>query len=214
MSTQFIWLDGNIIPWQEASVHITTHTLHYGSGAFEGIRCYATPKGTAIFRLSDHITRLLRSCASLGVPIALTAQTLEQAVIDTINANSFTNCYIRPIIFFGSESLLLSPRNCSIHCAIIALEMNKYLGTQPVTVAISKIKRMPPDSAPLHNKINGYYVNSIFAFHDAQDRGFDEALLLDQHGTIAEGSVANIFFIMDGILTTPTAEAILPGITR
>lgn len=214
MHKKYIWLDGAIVPWQEATIHITTHTLHYGSGAFEGIRCYPTPQGPAIFRLTDHVTRLLASFATFGVTIPWTQDMLEQAIIDTVKANALDNCYIRPILFFGDESLLLSPRNLSVHCAIIILEMHKYLGTKAINVTISNIKRMHPESAPLHSKINGYYVNSILAFHDAQKRGFDEALLLDHDNKIAEGSIANIFFVIDGILKTPTSQTILPGITR
>jgi len=214
MQKKYIWLDGTIVPWQEATIHIATHTLHYGSGAFEGIRCYATPQGPAIFRLTDHTTRLLTSFASFGINVPFSQATLEQAIIDTVKINGLDNCYIRPILFFGDESLLLNPKNLSVHCAIMVLEMHKYLGTKAIKVTISNIKRMHPESAPLHSKINGYYVNSIFAFQDAQKRGFDEALLLDHDNRIAEGSVANIFFVIDGILKTPTAETILPGITR
>ena len=214
MSTPFIWLDGSLVPWKQATVHIMTHTLHYGSGAFEGIRCYSTDKGPAIFRLSDHVDRLLHSFSAFRARFPWTKAIIEQAIIDTVIANGFSDCYIRPLIFFGEESLLLSPRNLSIHCAIIALPMDKYLGKEAINVAVSPIKRIAPESVPIHNKINGFYVNSIFAFHEAQDRGFDEALLLDSVGNIAEGSVANVFFVIDGVLKTPPSDSILPGITR
>lgn len=214
MNQSVIWLDGTLVPWDQATIHIMTHTLHYGSGAFEGIRCYATENGPAIFRLSDHIDRLLHSFSCFGTKIPWTKATLEQAIIDTIKANKVDNCYIRPLIFFGSESLLLSPKNLSVHCAIITISMDKYLGKEAINVGISSIRRINPQSVPIHNKINGYYVNSIFAFHEVKDRGFDEALLLDHEGNISEGSVANIFFIIDGILKTPPPTSILPGITR
>lgn len=214
MNKSLIWLDGILIPWEQATLHIMTHTLHYGSGAFEGIRCYATHHGPAIFRLSDHVDRLLHSFSCFGTQFPWTKEAIETAIIDTVKANCLDNCYIRPIIFFGSESLILSPKNLSIHCAIIVLEMDKYLGKEAITVGISSITRIPPQAVPIHSKINGFYVNSIFAFHEVKERGFDEALLLDEQGNIAEGSVVNIFFVIDGVLITPPPTSILPGITR
>lgn len=209
-----IWLDGRIVAWEQATIHIMTHTLHYGSGAFEGIRCYKTDNGPAIFRLSDHVDRLLHSFSIFNTPFPWSKAIIEQAIIDTIKINNLQNCYIRPIIFFGSESLLLNPNNVSVHCAIIAISMDKYLGTQAINVGISSIKRIHPESMPIHNKINGFYVNSIFAFQEVKAKGFDEALLLDYENNIAEGSVANIFFVIDGILITPPLNLIFPGITR
>jgi branched-chain amino acid aminotransferase len=214
MNKLLIWLDGTLVPWEQATIHIATHTLHYGSGSFEGIRCYATENGPAIFKLSDHVDRLLRSFSCFGVAAPWTKTLLEEAIIATVQANNFSNCYIRPLIFFGSESLLLSPRNLSIHCAVVAFALDKYLGKGAIKVGISGIKRIPPESVPIHNKISGFYVNSILAFQEAQDRGFDEALLLDYEGNIAEGSVANIFFVIDGSVITPPPLSILPGITR
>lgn len=209
-----IWLDGQLVPWDQANIHVMTHTLHYGSGAFEGIRCYDTERGPAIFRLPDHIKRLLNSFACFGASIPWSQSDLEQAVISTIRANNLRNCYIRPILFFGSESILLNPMNLSVHCAVIALDMDKYLDRSGVKVGISNVLRISPNSIPVHNKLNGLYINSILAFQDVKQRGFDEALLLDQNGYIAEGSVANVFFVIDGTLVTPTTESILPGITR
>ncbi len=214
MEKSLIWLDGTFVPWQQATIHIMTHTLHYGSGAFEGIRCYETEHGPAIFRLSEHVERLLHSFSCFDVTAPWKKSELEKAIIDTVKVNNLKNCYIRPLIFFGSESLLLSPKNLTIHCAIIALDMGKYLGKEAIYVGISTVKRINPDAMPVHNKINGFYVNSIFAFHEVKNRGFDEALLLDHNGNISEGSVANIFFVIDGILKTPSSESILPGITR
>lgn len=214
MHGPIIWLDGELVPWEQATIHVATHTLHYGSGAFEGVRCYATENGPAIFRLSDHVDRLLRSFSCFGVAVPWTKAMLEEAIIATVRANNFSNCYIRPLIFFGSESLLLSPRNLSVHCAVIAFTLDKYLGKEAIKVGISKFKRISPESVPIQSKISGFYVNSILAFQEAQDRGFDEALLLDYEGTIAEGSVANIFFVIDGDVVTPPPSSILPGITR
>lgn len=214
MNQSVIWLDGTLVPWEQATIHVMTHTLHYGSGAFEGIRCYTTENGPAIFRLSDHVDRLIHSFSCFNTPLPWSKEVIEQGIIDVIKANNLSSCYIRPVLFFGSESLLLSPKKLSVHCAIIALDMGKYLGREAITVGISAIKRIDPESMPIHNKINGFYVNSIFAFHEAQEKGFDEALLLDHEGAIAEGSVANIFFVIDGVLKTPPQQSILPGITR
>jgi len=183
-------------------------------GAFEGIRCYATQKGPVIFRLGEHIDRLLHSFSSFGVAVPWNKEELEQAARETVEANQLSNCYLRPLLFFGAESILLSPRKLSVHCAIIALPLEKYLGNEPVTVALSSIPRINVGRQLIENKINGFYVNSIFAFNQAQERGFDEALLLDHEGAIAEGSVANIFFVIEGVLTTPLTGSILPGITR
>jgi len=214
MKKSLIWLDGTFVPWEHATIHVMTHTLHYGSGAFEGIRCYKTDNGPAIFRLSEHVARLRQSFSCFSVTVPWTQDILEKAIIDTIIINNLGDCYIRPLLFFGSESLLLSPKKLSVHCAIIAFDMDKYLGTHAIRVGISSIKRIHPDSMPIHNKINGFYVNSIFAFHEVSNRGFDEALLLDHNSAISEGSVANIFIVIDGILKTPTTQSILPGITR
>lgn len=149
-----------------------------------------------------------------GVKAPWHEQELQQAVIQTIKSNGFNSCYVRPIIFFGNQSLVLSPQNLSVHCAIIALPWDKYLGNEPVTVGISSFRRISSHAMPLHNKTNGLYANSILALHDVRARGFHEALLLDNNGFIAEASVANAFFVIDGILRTPPPSEILPGITR
>lgn len=214
MEKSLIWFDGKLIDWKDATIHIATHTLHYGSGAFEGMRCYDTASGPAIFRLEEHVDRLFNSFAVFGRQLPWDKTTIKQAIIETVKANRFKNCYIRPLIFFGAESLLLSPYNLSIHCAIIAWPMDKYLGKEAIRVAISPIKRIDPNSMPIQNKINGFYVNSILAFHEAQNRGWDEALLLDNMNNIAEGSVANVFLVIEGKLKTPPSTSILPGITR
>lgn len=209
-----IWLDGKLVPWEQATVHVMTHTLHYGSGVFEGVRCYKTEKGPAIFRLFDHVQRFLHSASRFNITVPWEQRVLEQAIIDTVQANDLNDCYIRPLLFFGAESLLLNPLNCSIHCAIIVLPLEKYLGTQGINVTISPFQRLSGRAVPIQSKINGYYVNSIFAHQEAKLRHFDEALLLNDEGTIAEGSVANIFFVINGALVTPPTGTILPGLTR
>lgn len=212
--SELIWLDNKLIPWKVATIHVATHTLHYGSGAFEGIRCYQTQRGPAIFRLSDHVDRLLHSFTCFNASIPWSKREIERAIIDTVKANKLSNCYIRPIIFFGDESLLINPAKSSIHCAIIAFDMEKYLGKNAINVGISSVKRIHPETVKVQSKVNGYYVNSIFACQEIKAQGFDEALLLDHENNIAEGTVANIFFVVDNKLKTPPTTAILPGITR
>lgn len=214
MTKNIVWIDGKMVPKEEAKIGITCHTLHYGSGVFEGMRCYSTENNAAVFRLHDHIKRLFKSFENFEINLPWTEKEIAQAVIDTIKINNLDDCYIRPIIFFGDESLLISPKELSLHCAIIALPMEKYLGKDPIKVGFSNIKKLAKDSMPINSKINGSYANSIFAFNDVKKRGFDDAILLDQNGNIAEGSVANIFFVKNNKIVTPTLNSILPGITR
>jgi branched-chain amino acid aminotransferase len=214
MNNSLIWFDGALVAWQDATTHVMSHTLHYGSGVFEGIRCYATARGPAIFRLSDHIDRLIKSFAHFGTALPWSKETLENAVIEVVKANGFKECYIRPLIFFGSESLALSPKNLSIHCAISAFPVATLGDAQAYTVGISSFKRLHPDCVPIASKVNGFYVNSIFASHEVHKRGFDEALLLDNQGNVSEGAVANFFIVQNGVLQTPPLGTILPGITR
>lgn len=212
--TQHIWLDGKLIPADQAHTNIATHTLHYGSGAFEGIRCYETDNRPAIFRLQDHVARLLRSFACFSVHCPFDMHEIHEAIIDTVRTNKASNCYIRPIIFFGSESLALSPDTLSVHCAITTCTLHLGLPTQTMRLAIIRRRRINGDALPLHSKLNGMYINSVLAQNDAHNEGFDDALMLDSSGAIAEASCANIFFVIDGVLVTPTDYAILPGITR
>ncbi len=213
--TKKIWLNGRFIDWQEAKIHILTHTLHYGGGVFEGIRAYKTRKGPAVFRLPEHIKRLFYSASALEMEIPFSKQELEKAVLETVKVNEVEECYIRPIVFFGYGKMGLNPKGCPVQVAIAVWPWGAYLGgKEAVRVKISKYKRIDPRSTVADAKITGHYVNSILASLEAQKTGFDEALLLDGNGYIAEGPGENIFIIKDKNIFTPPKGAILPGITR
>lgn len=209
-----IWLDGQLIDWPDAQVHILTHTLHYGGGVFEGIRCYKTAKGPAVFRLREHIERLFYSASVLEMALPFSQKQIEQAILQTIKTNEVEECYVRPLIFFG-DKMGLNPQGAPLHIAIAAWPWEAYLGGKSaVSVKISKYMRMHPSSADIKAKICGYYANSILASLEAHKENFDEALFLDYEGLVAEGPGENIFFVEQGKLLTPASDNILAGITR
>lgn len=207
-----IWLDKKNIEENESEIPLLTHSLHYGSAVFEGIRFYNTEKGPAIFRLEDHIDRLFYSASVIDLKIYEKKSEIIKAVKEVIKSNKFTDGYIRPIGYFGKK-MGLDPKTTETHIAIAAWPWGKYLSDK-VKVKISKIIRLHPKSVNVNAKISGYYVNSILATQEARKQGFDEALLLDHKGFIAEGPGENIFFIKNNILYTPKKGNILPGITR
>jgi branched-chain amino acid aminotransferase len=209
--TKYIWLNGKFVRWEKAKIHILTHALHYGSGAFEGIRCYNTKNGPAVFRLKEHIDRLYNSAKSLRMKIPFSKKEFKEAIIKLIKLNKIKECYIRPIVFYGYGKMGLNPKGIPIDCAIIVWPWGKYLKDK-VKVKISRFIRLHPKSVVSSAKICGYYVNSIFATFEAQ--GFDESLLLDYRGFVAEGPGENIFIVKNKMLYTPKLESILPGITR
>lgn len=209
-----IWLDGQLVDWADAQTHILTHTLHYGGGVFEGIRCYKTATGPAIFRLKEHIERLFYSASVLQMAVPFSQEQIEQAVLQIIKVNEVEECYVRPLIFFG-DKMGLNPQGAPLHIAIAAWPWEAYLGDKSaVSVKISKYMRMHPRSADIKAKICGYYANSILASLEAHKKGFDEALFLDYQGSVAEGPGENIFFVEQGKIITPTSDNILAGITR
>ncbi len=214
----FIWYDGEFVPWREANTHVLTHTLHYGAGVFEGVRAYQTNQGTAIFRLQDHTKRLFNSAKIIGMPISYSEQEINQAQIDVINKNNLSYGYIRPMCFYGSEGMGLRADNLKVHCIIAAWEWGSYLGEDNmkngIRVKTSSYSRHHVNVAMCKAKINGNYVNSMLALHEALYDGYDEALLLDVDGFVAEGSGENIFIIKEGILFTPELTSALDGITR
>ncbi len=214
----FIWYDGEFVPWREANTHVLTHTLHYGAGVFEGVRAYQTNQGTAIFRLQDHTKRLFNSAKIIGMPISFSEQEINQAQIDVINKNNLSYGYIRPMCFYGSEGMGLRADNLKVHCIIAAWEWGSYLGEDNmkngIRVKTSSYSRHHVNVAMCKAKINGNYVNSMLALHEALYDGYDEALLLDVDGFVAEGSGENIFIIKEGILFTPELTSALDGITR
>ena len=212
-----IWLDGRMVDWREANVHVLTHTLHYGVGVFEGVRAYNTPKGPSIFRLQDHTDRLFRSAGIVNMEIPYAKETINNAHIDVVNLNNLEESYIRPMCFYGSEGMGLRADNLKVHTMVAAWEWPSYMEPEArengIKVKVSSYKRQvrnPVASA----KVNGNYVNSIVALNEALEAGFDEALLLDEEENVAEGSGENFFIVKNGILKTPDLEASLDGITR
>ena len=212
-----IWFDGEIIDWQDANVHLLTHTLHYGLGVFEGVRAYNTPKGSSIFRLEDHTDRLFKSADTVSMNIPFSRIQLNNAHQLVIKLNNLTEAYIRPMCFYGSEGMGLRADNLAVHCMVAAWEWPSYMEPEAretgIKVKLSSYTRQvgnPVSSA----KINGNYVHSIVALNEALTEGFDEALMLDAEGNVAEGSGENIFIVKDNVLFTPDLDASLDGITR
>jgi branched-chain amino acid aminotransferase len=211
--TKYIWFNGKFLRWQQAKIHILTHALHYGSGVFEGIRCYRTKDGPAVFRLKEHIERLFNSAKFLKMKIPFSKKEIQKAILRLIKLNKTEECYIRPIVFYGYGKMGLNPKGANIDCAVILWPWGKYLKDK-VKVKISKFIRFHPQSVVSTAKVCGYYVNSIFATFDAEKDGFDESILLDHRGFVAEGPGENIFIVKNKKLLTPKLGSILPGITR
>jgi branched-chain amino acid aminotransferase len=214
----FIWFDGKMVPWREATVHVLTHTLHYGMGCFEGVRAYHTDRGAAIFALDAHTTRLLDSCKVLGMPIPWNKQQLMEAQVAAVRDNKLDSAYIRPMAFYGSEGMGLRADNLSVHCIVAAWEWGSYLGQdgleKGIRIKTSSHTRHHPNIAMTKAKANGQYINSMLALGEALKDGYDEALLLDPEGYVAEGSGENIFIVRDGVIYTPETTTALNGITR
>lgn len=213
MITKFVWMDGAFIKGEQATVPLLTHSLHYGSAVFEGIRFYETAKGPAVFRLNDHIKRLFYSAKVVGMKIPFTQKELVDAILELIEKNKLTSGYIRPIVFYGSK-MGLDPCGADVRVAIACWPWGKYLEKEVVKVKTSPYMRIHPKSSVMTSKISGHYANSILATIDAKKQGYDEALLLDYKGNIAEGPGENIFFVKGDTLVTPPAGSILPGLTR
>lgn len=212
---EYIWLNGKLVSWDKAKIHVLSHTLHYGSGVFEGIRFYETDDGqTAIFRLEDHIRRLFNSAATLEMTPQYTKKEIIHAIIETVKENKIKNGYIRPLIFYGYGKMGLKPDGAKLSVCIAVWPWNSYLGEKLIDVKTSKYIRIHPDSTDTNAKICGHYSNSLLAHLDAKNEGYDEALLLDYNNNVAEGPVENIFAVRNNILITPTADNILSGITR
>lgn len=214
----FIWSDGKLIPWREATTHVLTHSLHYGMGVFEGIRAYKTPKGTAIFRLNEHVKRLFNGTKIFQITLPYTEEQIRQAIIEVVNANQLESCYIRPLIYIGSEKLGISPKGNTIHAVIAAWLWGAYLGedglNKGIRVKTSSFTRHFVNSSLVRAKASGYYINSILANQEVTANGYDEALLLDTEGYVSEGSGENLFMVRNGIVYTPDLASCLDGITR
>lgn len=213
-----IWVDGEFVPWREANIHILTHSLHYGMGVFEGIRAYQTERGTAIFRLDDHIGRLLQSAHIMRMPIGFGADVLNRACCEAIAKNELESGYIRPICFYGSEDMGVHAAKLKTHTAIAAWAWGAYLGIEGlekgIRIRTSSFTRHHVNISMCKAKATGHYINSMLALQEAVDCGYDEALLLDNEGYVAEGTGENIFLVRNNIIYTPDLTSALEGITR
>jgi branched-chain amino acid aminotransferase len=212
-------MNGEVIRWNEANVHVSAHALHYGSGVFEGMRCYETADGPAVFRMDEHLTRLFASAEAYSMEIPYTRDEIDSAICDVILRNGYRSCYVRPLCFFGSDTLGVHPRNCPVQLAILTWPWGAYLGTEQqetgVRVTVSSWQKFGLRMMPATAKGCGQYLNSMLAVREAFSKGFDEGLLLNADGTIAEGSGENLFLVRDGrLLTNDERSSILMGITR
>ena len=212
-----IWFDGEMIDWQDANTHLLTHTLHYGLGVFEGVRAYTTQKGPSIFRLNDHTNRLYQSASTVNMDIPYSKEVISKAHEDVIKANNLDEAYIRPMCFYGSEGMGLRADNLKVHVMVAAWEWPSYMEPEArengIKVKLSSYKRQVRN--PVSNaKVNGNYVHSIVALNEALEGGFDEALMLDADGYVAEGSGENFFIVKEGVLFSPDLDSCLDGITR
>jgi branched-chain amino acid aminotransferase len=217
--TEWVWINGELVRWGDASLHLSAHAMHYGTGVFEGIRCYETADGPAVFRMDAHIDRLYASAAVYGMEIPYTRGEFADAVCETIRRNGFASCYVRPICVFGSRALGLHARACPVDVGILAWPWGALLGDDSlqagVRVTISPWVKFHSRMMPTTAKACGQYLNSILAVEEARSRGFDEALLLDAYGYLAEGPGENLFLVRDGrLLTNDERSSILLGITR
>ena len=213
-----IWMDGDLLEWSDAKIHVLTHTLHYGTGVFEGVRAYETAVGPAIFRLNDHTKRLFNSADLIGMSIPYSLEELNDAQANIVRENKLNNAYIRPMCFYGSEGMGLRADNLKVHVCIAAWDWGSYLGDDKITNGIKvKVTDFPKRSekSMLHKaKASGNYLYSMLALKDALNSGFDEALILDVDNNVNEGSGENFFMVKDDILYTPRDHTVLNGITR
>lgn len=214
-----IWFNGEIVPWEKATTHVMSHGIHYGSGVFEGIKCYKTDGGPAMFKLEEHIKRMFASAKIYNMDLPYTVEELVQACGDIVRANGIENGYIRPVAFYGYDTLGVHPRDCPIVVSIGAFDWGAYLGQEAlekgVRITISPWRKFHSSSLPTTAKANGQYINSMLAVMDAKEKGFAEGLLLNQEGTIAEGAGQNIFLVKnDTIYTNEEDSSILMGLTR
>ena len=214
-----IWMNGEFVAWEDAKVHVLTHGLHYGTGVFEGVRCYDTEIGPAVFRHLDHIDRLYKSAELYYMPIPYEREQIRQATLELIGRNGFRECYIRPIVFRGYGTMGLFPLDAPVDVTIAVWEWGSYLGDEGkqngIRAKVSSWRRISPDSLIPHAKASGQYLNSVLAKIESHKAGYEEAVLLDDKGHVCEGSGENVFVIKDGVIyTPPQTAAILDGINR
>ena len=214
----FIWQDGQLVPWREATTHVLTHSLHYGMSVFEGVRAYKTERGTAIFRLEDHTDRLFNSAHIFQMAMPYDKATINEAQKEVIRANNLESGYLRPIAFYGSEKMGVSPKGAKVHVAIAAWPWGAYLGEEGmergIRVKVSSYTRHHVNISMVRAKASGHYINSILANNEVTHEGYDEAMLLDPEGYVAEGAGENLFIVKQGKLYTPDLTSCLEGITR
>ncbi len=213
-----IWYDGKMVNWRDATTHVLTHTLHYGMGVFEGVRAYKTDKGTAIFRLKDHTDRLFRSAHILGMKMPYSKEEISAAQLAAVRDNNLESAYLRPMAFYGAEAMGISAKTLSTHVIVAAWKWGAYMGQEAldhgIRVKTSSFSRHHVNVTMCKAKANGNYMNSILAHQEAAQDGYEEALLLDVDGFVAEGSGENVFIVRNGKLYTPDLTAALEGITR
>jgi branched-chain amino acid aminotransferase len=214
-----IWMSGKLVPWDDAKIHIGAHVVHYGSSAFEGIRCYKTPDGSAVFRLDEHVERLYNSAKIYRMDVPVGQDEFKRAILDTIDANKLEACYIRPVVYRGYGQLGVNPMNCPVEWCVMVWEWGKYLGPEAlekgVDVCVSSWSRMAGNTLPAMAKVAANYMNSQLIKMEAMLGGYSEGIALDRDGYVSEGSGENIFLVKNGtLLTPPLACSVLPGITR
>jgi branched-chain amino acid aminotransferase len=218
-ATEKIWMNGALVPWDEARVHLLTHALHYGTGVFEGIRAYDTPRGTGVFRLRDHLQRLRRSAALYEMELPLSVDELAEVVHETIGVNGLDSCYVRPIAFRGYGPMGLDPTANPVELCVAVWGWGAYLGDEAlekgVRCTISSFRRIGPNTLPPAAKATGQYINSVLAKLESNRAGYEEAILLNEAGYVSDGTGENVFVVRDGtVYTPPTTASCLPGITR
>ena len=217
-ATEKIWMNGQFVKWDDAKVHVLTHTLHYGTGVFEGIRCYKTDSGPAVFRLQEHVGRLFDSTHILQMEMPFTREAVAEAVLETIRVNKIEACYIRPIAFLGYGAMGIFPKENPVQVSIAVWPWGSYLGEEGlkngIRVKISSFNRPHVNATMVRSKTTANYANSLLAKREALKDGYDEAMLLDTDGYVAEGSGENVFIVRKGVIKTPPLTSILEGITR
>ncbi len=214
-----VWKNGRLIPWKDATIHLASHVVHYGSSIFEGLRAYDTPKGTAVFRLPDHTRRLFNSCKIYRMEVPYTQEEINGAVVECVRANKLKSCYVRPVVYRGYGTLGVNPLPNPVDCAVLVWEWGKYLGPEAmengVDVRVSSWQRMAPNTFPALAKAGANYMNSQLIKMEALLDGYEEGIALNIRGHISEGSGENLFLVKDGVvLTPPLSSSVLPGITR
>lgn len=217
--TEFIWFNGELVPWDKAQIHVLSHVVHYGSSVFEGVRCYATPGGPAIFRLKEHTRRFFDSAKIYRMEIPFTPDAINAACREVVSANNLESAYLRPVAFRGYGELGVDPRPCPVDVAVAALSWGAYLGADAlelgVDVGVSSWTRMAPNTLPSMAKAGGNYLNSQLVRLEAAQHGYSEGIVLDTQGFVSEGSGENLFLVRDGkVFTPPLSASVLPGITR